>query len=111
MPLQSFPILEFSGRLHHDIDFMGGPINLLGRAEIHQAYLLAIYDNVLLVMFYLPLKYPMDAIILEQVRQGPGIREVVYGNDIKVRVFGQQSEQGTAYPSKTVDAYVYLFQA
>jgi len=54
-------------------------------------------------------KGAVDAVVLEQVGQGPGIGQVVDGHDLDLGMAIEQSEQGPSDPSETVDAYAEFF--
>ncbi|MFT7066607.1 MAG: hypothetical protein ACJAUO_002193 [Sediminicola sp.] len=41
--------------------------------------------------------------------QRPGIGQIIYGNDIQVRIIQNQSTNCPTYPAKTIYADIYFF--
>jgi len=49
---------------------------------------------------------PVDAVIFQQIGKRMGIGHIVYGRNLQMRIFFEETEESSSYPAKAVDSYI-----
>src|SRR5690606_15283111 len=79
--LQLFPGLELSGGLDHQVHVQGLPVQVFGVPVVQDGDFPSTDHNGVPLGLAMAAKGAVDAVVFEQVGQGPGIGQVVDGHD------------------------------
>ena len=102
---------EEAGGLHDDLGAYGGPVELGGVALGEDFDLLAVYGDEVGSMGDLLLEIAEDGVVLEQVGEGRGGGEIVYGYEFDIGVTKGGAENVASDAAEAVDAYLYCHKS